>query len=402
MHVRYSTIAVLFVLFSCTPARTADSTLLDAMEAIRFRPPAAKGKAALVEGKVGKAVRFSFDKDCASAFFTSNLRGTPAWDRAAGFSFWVKGDGSDHLGGLQFIYNDDYALRYDYAFPLKNMEWTKVTVAWRDLIPVLPAKGARFLDPTGENKPSKLTALWVGKWWYWRDYAAHSFALDELRLEPAIALDTTNYKPADPPLLRVLEKLKAGKPITVVTMGDSLTDYQHWANRQTSWPRLLQKRLKEKYQSEATILNPAIGGTMLRQNLVLMPGWLAKTPEPDLVTVCFGANDWDSGMRGPMFYESNRDAIDRIRRATKGKADVLLLTTIPGVANWTTRTELAEACRKAARERNAGLADTERAFLTAGNTDKERLFAWDKTHLGTAGHELVAQTILETLEKGGR
>ena len=58
-------------------------------------------------------------------------------------------------------------------------------------------------------------------------------------------------------------------------MGDSLTDTRHWANREADWPALLKEQLKAKYNSEVTIVNPAIGGTQLRQNLVLMPRWLA-------------------------------------------------------------------------------------------------------------------------------
>ena len=108
-----------------------------------------------------------------------------------------------------------------------------------------------------------------------------------------------------------------------------------------------------------TIVNPAIGGTQLRQNLVLIPRWLDVAPEPDLVTIFFGGNDWDAGMRGEEFRRGCDDAVDRIRRATKGKADVLILTTNPAASRWTEATELAEACRLAARDRNAGLADTE-------------------------------------------
>ena len=52
-----------------------------------------------------------------------------------------------------------------------------------------------------------------------------------------------------PPLARVLAKLKAGQPITVVTMGDSLTDTHHWANRETNWPALLKEQLEAKYKS---------------------------------------------------------------------------------------------------------------------------------------------------------
>src|SRR5262249_44590004 len=156
-----------------------------------------------------------------------------------------------------------------------------------------------------------------------------------------------------------------------------------------NWPALLQKQIKEKYRSEVKVVNPAIGGTQLRQNLVLMPRWLAQAPEPDLVLVCFGGNDWEAGMRGPQFTESNLEAIDRIRRATKGKADVLILTTVPSVPRWTNAVDLADACRKAAQQRNAGLADVEQAFLEAGKADKEKLFVNDKVHLGPAGHEVM-------------
>jgi lysophospholipase L1-like esterase len=376
--------------------------LLDSMDEIRFRNPKEKGKAELVEGKLGKAVRFSFDKDARSVFFTGSFRGSPEWDRAAGISFWVKGDGTDQFGGLQLIWDEDYSVRYDYCFPIKGFDWTKVTVPWRDFVPALPGPKARPLGGPDGNAPSKVSGFWLGKWWYWRDYPALAFAVDEIRLEEKIELDTADYRPIGAPLERMLAKLKAGKPVTIVTMGDSLTDFNHWANRKVSWPNLLPVRLREKYKSEVTLINPAIGGTQLRQNLVLMPRWLAQEPRPDLVTVCFGYNDWDAGMRGPQFRETCADAVDRIRRATAGSADVLLLTTLPTVERWTTMAELAGACRAAAKDRNAGLADAEAAFLAAGKDDKERLFASDRTHLGPAGHELMATTVLQAIEKTGK
>ena len=346
------TALVLFCAFGA--AHGADDALIDSMDDLHFHAPKEKAKVELVDGKVGKAVRFSFDQGSSGAFCTSNLHGSPAWDRAAGLSFWVKGDGSDHFGGLELLYDDDYAVRYDFAFPLKSTEWTKVVVPWRDLTPVLPGPKSNPLDPAGDNKPSKITGIWFGKWWYWGEYPAHSFAVDEIRLEEKIPLDESDYKPDGAPLARVLAKLKAGKPVTIVTMGDSLTDTHHWANREVNWPSLLKKRLEEKYKSPVTIINPAIGGTQLRQNLVLIPTWLVKAPEPDLVTLCFGGNDWDAGMRGKQFRESYRDAADRIRRTTKGKADVLIVSTVPSAARWGAVAELAEACRQAAHDREYG------------------------------------------------
>ncbi len=380
-----------------------DAALIHSMDDVKIRPPKEKGSFELVEGKVGKAAKFSFADANTGVFFMSPIAGQASWDQAEGFSFWVKGDGSKSFGGLQFIWNEDYACRYDVAFPLDSTEWRKISFAWRDLLPAMPPPQAKFLDPKTGNAPSRLSALWFGKWWYWRDDSvAHSYAIDEIRLEAKIEQDKNLHLPTGAPLERVVAKIKAGKPITVVTMGDSLTDVRHWANKPVNWPGLFVKTLKDKYKVDVKLVNPAIGGTELRQNLIMMPRWVAGTPEPDLVTICFGANDWESGMRGAMFQETLREAVDRVRRLTKGKSDVLLMTTVPGVEKWTTRTELADAARAVAAERKAGLADTEKAFLAAGKDNKEALFCSDKVHLGPLGHELVSATVLEAILKGGR
>ena len=277
-------------------------------------------------------------------------------------------------------------------------EWTKVSVAWQDLIPVLPGPRSKPLGVPGGNQPSKISGMWWGRWWYWSDYPALDFAIDEVRIEPALVRDTRELRPTGPPLRRVLAKLRAGKPITIVTLGDSLTDRRHWANREVCWVDLLASRLEAKFKSRVTINNPAIGGTQLRQNLVLIPSWLNQVPEPDLVTIFFGGNDWDAGMRGEEFHQACCDAVDRIRRATKGKADVLILTTNPSAARWEETNELALACRTAARNRNAGLADTKKAFDAAGNDDRNRLFVHDRVHLSRAGHEVVAYTVEQAIE----
>ncbi len=285
---------------------------------------------------------------------------------------------------------------------MKGQEWQKVTVAWGDLIPVLPGPKARSMGADG-NRPSKVSALWLGKWWYWGDYPAHTFTIDEIRLEPKVERDAKAYMPDGHPLARVAAKLKAGQPVTVVTVvtvGDSLTDVRHHANRKTNWPTLLAEKLKTEYKSEVTVHNPAIGGTQLRQNLVLVPRWLDEVPEPDLVTVWFGGNDWEAGMRGHEFESACADAIDRVRRATKGKADVLLLTTCPSAAAWDTTAPLAEAVRKAAKGRNAGVADVAAAFGAVGKDGREKLFVADRVHLSPDGHALTAETVLKAVGIG--
>src|SRR5437763_10170039 len=114
---RYSFMPRAVLALLCCPLFTvslhAAEPVVDSMDEVRFRAPKEKGRAELVDGKVGKAVRFSFDKDSRNAFFTGGFRGSPEWDRAAGLSFWVKGDGSDSFAGVQLIWDDDFAVRYD-------------------------------------------------------------------------------------------------------------------------------------------------------------------------------------------------------------------------------------------------------------------------------------------------
>lgn len=377
-------------------AAPAEGPLVSSLDELKFSAPKGKGKAELVEGKFGKAVRFEFEKNTGTAFFTSNIRGNAEWDKAAGLSFWVKGDGTDQFVGLEFIYDDDFAVRYDLCFPVKGKDWTKVTVAWSDFLPVLPGPKAKPLGPGG-NPPSKVSALWFGRWWYWRDFPALNFTVDEIRLEPTVERATEDHKPLGDPLERVRAKLKAGKPVSVVTMGDSLTDVRHNANRKVDWPALLAEKANAAHRSKFAVTNPAIGGGQLRGNVVLMPRWLDAVPEPDLVTVWFGGNDWEAGMRGPEFEAACADAVDRIRRATKGKSDVLLMTTCPSAADWEKTSDLADAVRRAAKARNAGLADVAAVFGLVGKDEREKLFVADRVHLSPVGHALAAETVLKAI-----
>ena len=381
--------------------RADDSTLIDSMDQVHYSAPAEKAHVTLVPGKVGQALTFSFDNDCQSVFIQGHVPGSPDWDKAAGFSFWVKGDGSDHLGGIEMIWNGDYGQRYGYAFPINGTEWRKVVVPWRDLTPELGGI-AKGIDPVNGNAPSKLGPITFGKWWYWKDYAAHSYTIDDIRLVPTIPLDNSPYRPVGAPLARTLAKLKAGKPITVVTMGDSLTDTNHWTNRETNWPMDLKALVKQKYGADVTLDDPAMGGTELRQNLIVLPRWTSRTPQPDLVTILFGFNDYAAGMRGAGFTAAQQEAIDRVRRTTHGQADVLIMTTVPPLANADTLVEMAAAGREAARSRNAGLCDTDRAFRAIPQADQVSLHVPDGVHLSPAGQQLVAQTVLNALEQAGR
>ncbi len=384
-----------------------EATVLFGMDSIRHKPTEATSKdkqkvpvgaAELVEGKVGKAVRFSFNGDLGPGFMTAGVKATPEWDRSAGFSFYLKGDGSTNWGGIEVIDRSDFGLRYGYCFPLDSTEWRKITVRWRDLIPELAGP---LVDAGAGYAPSGFGNFWFGKWFYWRDYPAHSYAIDEVALENQLPDTEAKAVLPSPGLKRFREKLAARQPVTVVTMGDSLTDKRHWANRETVWCELLARQLQARFGSEVKLVNPARGGTTLSQNLILSPMWLRDAPRPDLVTIWFGFNDWDSGVRGPRYEEYLRLAAERIRRQTQGAADIVLLTTCPAFSRWETMKEMEDAARKTARETGVGLADVASEVRRLGDPDKALAagcWAWDKTHLGPKGHALAADVVLRAIE----
>jgi len=381
------------------------ATILD-MDSMQFTPGAfggdktPVGTVEQVEGKLGQALRFSFAADSRGGFFMASIRPTPEWDKAAGISFWVKGDGSDSWGGVEMIDASDFRFRYGYWFPIDSTEWTKITVPWCDLIPELPS--GQFVDPERGYKPSHFGHLWFGKRIRWWEFPAHSFAVDQIQIERSIALDTSDYTPAVGGTPKTLAKLRAKQPVTIVTVGDSLSDKHHWANREVLWSEMLVKKLKEDFGGEVTLVNPAVGGNQLTHGLILMLRWLRTTPEPDLVTVWFGGNDWEDGMRGEHFREALRFAVDRIRRMTHGKSEIVLITTIPSRRTWGDMEEMAEAVRSVAQEKKTGLADVSAAFHEVGDqneTARDWLYAWDKVHLGPLGHPVTAETVYEAVSR---
>jgi lysophospholipase L1-like esterase len=391
-------ILICLPLFIMSFVAAGESLVLETFDEATLRAGNEHLQITSVAGKHGNAQLLTFAKNAKSTFAMGRVRGQPQWDQAAGLSLWVKGDGSQQCGGLQFVWNDDYSIRYDVAFPIHTTEWTKITIPWHDFIPVTAAGKSIPLDPQGQRKPSQLNPLWVGKWWYWGDYAAHSYSIDDLQLVKEIANNNLPPLPVGDPLARVRAKLKAGQAITVVTMGDSLTDTHHWTNRKTNWPLYFVNAVKERWQSTTTLVNPAIGGTELQQNIVLMPRWLTTTPQPDLVTTCFGFNDFSSGVRGESFQIALVNAIRRIRQATNNQAEVLIITTVPSIPKANELGEMAEAGRQAANAENAGLADAYLAFQTAANNGgSERLFADDKVHVSPIGQQLLAETVMQAL-----
>ena len=81
------------------------------------------GTVKLVEGKFGKAVRFSFVDNAKGGFMVAH-------------------------------------------FPINSTDWQKINVRWSDLTPELAAP---LVDAAHGYAPSLFGNFWFGKWFYWRD-----------------------------------------------------------------------------------------------------------------------------------------------------------------------------------------------------------------------------------------
>jgi lysophospholipase L1-like esterase len=186
-------------------------------------------------------------------------------------------------------------------------------------------------------------------------------------------------------------------------MGDSLTDKKHGANAKLAWPELLHESLKGQGVN-ATIINPAIGGTTLAQNTVLIPRWVKEAPSPDLVVINFGFNDVQSGkVTGERYKDHLLLAIDRIRRETKGSADILVVTTCPGLKFWESFKELEDAARAAAKEKQTGFADLAAEVRKLGTPEEvQKLPFWsaDNVHLAQKGKETFCSVVLKAITSG--
>ncbi len=193
-------------------AQDAANLLFD-MENLRFKAgefaddKGVKHSAGTVEsvhGKIGQAALFQFVDRASGGFMAAPVAATPDWNRTDGFSFWVKGDGSKNWGGIELIDKSDYGLRYGYCFPIDSTEWRKIVVPWRDVIPELAGP---LVDASKGYAPGGFGNFWFGKWYYWRDYPAESFAIDQIALEPRIEGLDASTAPARPGLVRFLAKL---------------------------------------------------------------------------------------------------------------------------------------------------------------------------------------------------
>ena len=228
---------------SPVPVRAEDPASSPTMDEMRFRPPGEKGTADWSRGRSAGAIRFHFDKDARSASSRATSAATPEWDRPPGSRSGSRATAPTASAGCSSSTTTTTPSATTSPSPSRGRSGRRSTSPGSDLIPVLPGPKGEAARDAGGNRAVEAHAASGSA-----SGGTGATTRPDLRprRDPPGADDRprTRRIPARRPArsARVLAKLKAGKPITVVTMGDSLTDKRHWANREVAWVDLLKDR----------------------------------------------------------------------------------------------------------------------------------------------------------------
>ena len=115
---------------------------------------------------------------------------------------------------------------------------------------------------------------------------------------------------------KTLAKLDAGEHVTLVALGDSITEITFHTRGHMNWVGLLSEALFERYgNGVCTLINSGKCGSSYGEALTRLDRDVLRY-EPDLVILAFGMNDAGAGLAGlEDFKEQVRETIRRIRDA---------------------------------------------------------------------------------------
>ena len=295
---------------------------------------------------------------------------------------------------------------YEAIFPLDSSEWKTITLRWDVFVQnYLPwsTKLPRN-DTTSVIDPNKIALIGFGFGRYLHHFypAQASFQIRNIRLQEKIPV--VRPKAFTQGWSHTKSLLAQKKPIKILLMGDSLTDFAG----DRSYGYHLGQKIKKSWGSDCEVINAAVAGHSSRGGLIVLPRSLRAMPNPDLVCILFGANDCKSVGLKPDFNEAvfaaNLEAlIDRIRNETGGSADICLINGVPrlkevGGASSGEVERIVNGVKVAAEHEKTAFVNTFDAYLALSAVDKKNYYK-DTVHQTPAGWELLGRLVFDELRK---
>lgn len=400
-------VAYVVVLGLASAGQAETQAVLDPGEDISHWLTSGEVTISRVKGWEGWALQAEFTAEKkASAFVYRPARGDPTWDTPqGGLALWLKGDGSPGFFAVELV-DSSFKHRYAALVPLRETSWHRVELSWREFVPEIYHPSALplpLMHPRGGLKPRLTWYLFLGRWFYFLGhFGPYRITVDQITLETDLPFDTTDYTPTEAGIPRIRAKLRAKEPVTIVSVGDSITFGVGAGGPGGAYPGKLQALLRERFGYDGVrVVNSGVGGLEVPQGSVLIPRDVVPY-QPDLVTVLYGYNDLAPGaVIRDQFKVALEIFVDRVRRLTQGRAEVLLITSLPGTSEeaWERLAVGAEVVREVARKKRTGLGDAGVAFRNLGRETliAEYFRSGDPAHPNPKGQDLLARLLFEAI-----
>lgn len=175
----------------------------------------------------------------------------------------------------------------------------------------------------------------------------------------------------------------------ILFLGDSLTEGMG-VNEEQAFPRLVERNLKAK-KKDVVVTNGGINGSTSASGLNRLKWHLKK--KTDIVVLELGAND---GLRGLSIPTTQKNLQEIIKYAKEKKVKILLLGLLmpPNYGASYTR-DFGNMYVNLSRSENIPMLP----FFLEGVAGKKDLNQADGIHPNAKGHEVIAKSVTEFVEK---
>ncbi len=209
-------------------------------------------------------------------------------------------------------------------------------------------------------------------------------------------------------LLNFREKLRAGKPVKLVTLGDSISTGANASGSagappmQPGYPDLVADGIGQRYGVTVGRKNLSVGGMDSAWGLTQIPAVLAELP--DVVVLAFGMNDASGRRTTEEFVKIMEELSSRIQTARPGCA-VILVSPMTANPEWTYAQPEAYPAYAAGLKTLTGperaLADVTAVWLGVLQQKPYLCLSGNGlNHPNDFGHRLYAEVVLGTI--GGK
>ena len=331
---------------------------------------------------------------------------TPEINDATGISFEVKGGGSKYFASIFFSYSKNLFNGYEAVFPLASKDWKKIYIPFDRFIQNdLPwsVKG-KINSDTLALKPQAIKYIGIGRGCQFHKFQPKTcaFQIRNIVLEKVVSKN----KPAKYSigLNKTLELIKNKKPVKILLLGDSITDF----GRSRTYAYYCGQMITKQFGSRVNVLNCGIAGHTVRGGSIVLPRSLRTCPDPDLVCIFYGANDCKavnpkSGFGPEAFQAQLEKLIDELRVTTAGKADILLINGVPRLEkNQKLKSsgeveKIVDGVKAAAKDKQTSYLDTFDAYIKLEPKQRLRYYR-DTIHQNDMGQRFIADLMFRKIK----